>query len=118
MMQKLAPAGKSGGSEVLFKITTYHAIPALYIYCTIYFPGVINMTYKTLDNILPGESARVVKLGSREGIRRRLQDIGLIEDTRVECVGQSPSGNPLAFLIRGAVIALRRDDCADILVRV
>ena len=47
-------------------------------------------------------------------MRRRLLDIGLVENTRVECVGQSPSGDPKAFLIRGAVIALRLSDCAMI----
>ena len=43
-------------------------------------------------------------------MRRRLQDIGLISGTRVECVGVSPLGDPAAYLIRGAVIALRRED--------
>jgi ferrous iron transport protein A len=50
-------------------------------------------------------------------MRRRLLDIGLIEDTDVECVGRSPSGDPTAFLIRGAVIAIRSEDCKNILIR-
>ena len=43
-------------------------------------------------------------------------DIGLTENTAVECVGRSPAGDPTAFLIRGAVIALREEDCKNILV--
>ncbi len=43
-------------------------------------------------------------------MRRRLQDIGLIEGTKVEMYTKSPSGDPIAFLIRGAVIALRTED--------
>ena len=45
-------------------------------------------------------------------MRRRLQDIGLIRGTSVECVGRSPLGDPAAFRIRGAVIALRDSDTA------
>ena len=69
-----------------------------------------------LSDILPGQSARVKSLLVHDGMRRRLMDIGLIENTAVECVGQSPAGDPKAYLIRGAVIALRREDCENIAV--
>jgi ferrous iron transport protein A len=49
-------------------------------------------------------------------MRRRLLDIGLIENTDVECLGRSPGGDPTAFLIRGAVIAIRSEDCKNILI--
>jgi ferrous iron transport protein A len=49
-------------------------------------------------------------------MRRRLLDIGLAENTVVECVGRSPSGDPAAYLIRGAVIAIRK--CDGRLIRV
>ncbi|MFQ7025812.1 MAG: FeoA family protein [Acutalibacteraceae bacterium] len=49
-------------------------------------------------------------------MRRRLQDIGLIEGTKVECIQKSPSGDPIAFLIRGAVIALRTEDSSSVLM--
>ncbi len=69
-----------------------------------------------LSDILPGQRATVKALLSRDGMRRRLMDIGLVPETKVECVGQSPSGDPRAYLIRGAVIALRREDCDNIAV--
>ena len=50
-------------------------------------------------------------------MRRRLLDIGLIGETDIECIGKSPSGDPKAFLIRGAVIAIRSEDCKDILIK-
>ena len=53
---------------------------------------------------------------SDTSMRRRLQDIGLIEGTKVECIQKSPSGDPIAFLIRGAVIALRREDSSSVLM--
>lgn len=70
----------------------------------------------SLRDVQPGGSAVVKRLCAEGGMARRLLDIGLIEGTRVECVGRAPSGDPTAFLIRGAVIALRREDCARIAV--
>ena len=60
-----------------------------------------------LTNLQCGQTARVGKLTLQGSMRRRLQDIGLIEGTQVECVQKSPAGDPVAYLIRGAVIALR-----------
>ena len=69
-----------------------------------------------LNDIEPGQTAKVRELLSTGNIRRRLLDIGLIENTEVECLGRSPAGDPSAFLIRGAVIAIRREDCRNILI--
>lgn len=63
-----------------------------------------------------GQSGIVTALSCVGGMRRRLLDIGLIEGTPVECVGRSPGGDPAAYLIRGAVIAIRDRDSADILI--
>ncbi len=64
-----------------------------------------------------GDTALVDTLNVEGAVRRRFLDIGLYEGTRVECVGRSPSGDPIALLIRGAVIAIRKADCERILVR-
>jgi len=50
------------------------------------------------------------------GMRRRLRDIGLVEGTQLECLGVSPGGDPKAYLVRGAVIALRSADSGKIIV--
>ena len=70
----------------------------------------------TLNDILPGQHAYVKALAVTGPMRRRLLDIGLVAGTRVECLGRSPLGDPSAFLIRGAVIAIRAEDCAAILI--
>lgn len=74
------------------------------------------MEYMTLNSLKPGEKGRVHELLSQGSIRRRFLDIGLIKDTEVECVGKSPMGDPAAFMIRGAVIAIRSEDCEGILI--
>lgn len=63
-----------------------------------------------------GEQARVTELGSYGAMRRRLQDLGLVEGTVVTCAKKSPFGDPVAYKIRGAVIALRHEDAQSIFV--
>lgn len=72
---------------------------------------------KYLSDILPGESAVIASLNLTGSIRRRLLDIGLTPDTCVECLGRSPGGDPAAYLIRGAVIAIRSEDSRKILIK-
>lgn len=71
----------------------------------------------SLNTLRVGESGQIIKLGNADGMRRRLQDIGLVEGTTVSCVQKSPWGDPAAYLIRGAVIALRASDASHILVQ-
>lgn len=70
-----------------------------------------------LNDLVPGQRAKVLRLDVAGGMRRRLLDLGLVENTAVECLGRSPGGDPAAYLIRGAVIALRDSDSRDILVQ-
>ncbi len=76
------------------------------------------MSQKTLplSGVKVGEQVTVARLGATGSMRRRLLDIGLIEGTRVECLHRSPSGDPAAYAIRGAVIALRDCDSASVSV--
>ena len=68
-------------------------------------------------NELPiGAKAKVTTLTATDSMRRRLLDIGLINGTVVECLGCSPQGDPSAYFIRGAVIAIRSEDCEDIVI--
>lgn len=70
----------------------------------------------SLNDIKPGQHAVVRSLQCTGSMRRRLLDIGLVENTSVECLGRSPGGDPTAFLIRGAVIAIRSEDCRNIII--
>ncbi len=66
---------------------------------------------ETLAELGDGESARV--LGIHPGLqgpqRRRLLDLGLVPGTVVEAELRSAGGDPVAFRIRGALIALRKE---------
>lgn len=67
-----------------------------------------------LSDLDIGKTARISRLICNEHIRRRLQDIGIIPGTLVECVMKSPFGDPAAYFIRGAVIAIRNSDAGNI----
>lgn len=70
-----------------------------------------------LCDISPGQKALVSEVSTGSTLRRRLLELGLVEGTEVTCLRRSPWGDPTAYRIRGAVIALRRSDSAGILVR-
>ncbi|MCL2696098.1 MAG: ferrous iron transport protein A, partial [Clostridiales bacterium] len=65
-----------------------------------------------------GQSGIVCENRASGRMRRRLQDVGLITGTRVECVGRSPLGDPTAYCILDAVIALRAKGARCVLVEV
>ncbi len=69
---------------------------------------------RTLSDLRAGERAVVRDLDASGETRRRLQDIGLIQGTAVECLRRSPLGDPVAYRIRGAVMALRRTDAGRV----
>ena len=70
-----------------------------------------------LNDLKVGKSCIIEKILTKGAMRRRFLDIGLTENTKVSCAGASPMGDPRAYLIRGAVIAIRSEDCADIFIR-
>lgn len=71
-------------------------------------------TFSPLSDLPEGTRARVHALHLSGGMRRRLQDLGLVAGTRVSCIQRAAAGDPTAYRIRGAIIALRSDDAAQI----
>ncbi len=64
----------------------------------------------TLDQLKPGQGACVTALACPEGLQARLTQLGLAEDTQVCCRYLSPDRSVAALQVRGAVLALRRQD--------
>ncbi|MEM7416021.1 MAG: iron dependent repressor, metal binding and dimerization domain protein [Gemmatimonadota bacterium] len=65
----------------------------------------------SLADIGPGEAATVVGISPKcQGSqRRRLLDLGVVRGTSIEAAFRSAGGDPIAYRIRGALIALRRE---------
>ena len=62
----------------------------------------------TLDQLKIGRTATVTGLTNRGANRSRLLDLGILPGTKIEVALRSPLGDPTAYEVRGAVIALRR----------
>jgi ferrous iron transport protein A len=76
----------------------------------------MDKKYIPLNSLTPGKTGKVRFLTAKGKMRRRFLDLGLISDTLVKAMYKSPSGDPTAYCIRGAVIALRSEDASQILV--
>ncbi len=64
-----------------------------------------------------GEKCKVTAILSSGEKRRRLVCLGFVKGTKISPVLFSPSGGAVAYKIRGAIIALRREDARKILVK-
>ena len=69
-----------------------------------------------LSVLRPGEGGIVRQMNNTGPLRRHLRDLGLIEGAAVRCLGRSPGGDPAAYAVCGAVLALRDADGGQILV--
>ena len=71
----------------------------------------------TLDSLAVGQRAAVAGLSAPEDQRRRLLDLGFTPGGTVAAVQESPWGDPVAYAVCGAVIALRRADARRIAIQ-
>ncbi len=64
-----------------------------------------------LNYLQPGEQGQVLALSPRlrGADRRRMMDLGILPGTTIGVEMNSPSGDPTAYLVRGALIALRQE---------
>ncbi len=71
----------------------------------------LEVPLASLVDLKTGESGRVIRISReiRGQGRRRLLDLGIVPGTVVTKEMESASGNPIAYEIRGATIALRQD---------
>jgi len=73
---------------------------------------------KTLEQLEIGEKAIIKEVNAPEEIKRRFLDIGIVPEGLIECVLVSPLGDPIAYMIKGAMIAIRKEDVKGITVEV
>ncbi len=71
---------------------------------------------KRLSELCSGEAGTVSDITADIEMRRRFMDIGCIVGSDIKKLGTGPFGDPCAYLICGAVIAIRKKDAAHIRV--
>ena len=75
------------------------------------------MKVENLSQLPLNKNGRIDKIECDEGIKRRLLDMGLVKGTNIVPILVSPSGEPRAFLVRGTIIAIRKDDAKNIKIK-
>lgn len=70
----------------------------------------------TLNKLPINKIGIIKKLNSNETIKRRLLDLGMVKNTIIKTLYKSPLGDPVAYLMRGSVIAIRNDDAKNIFI--
>ncbi len=68
-------------------------------------------SHLTLAALSPGQQGEVVHISARcrGSERRRMMDLGILPGTLIKAELRSPGGDPIAYRIRGALIALRHE---------
>lgn len=75
------------------------------------------MKVENLSQLQLNKNGKIYKIECNEGIKRRLLDMGLVKGTNIVPILVSPSGDPRAFLVRGTIIAIRKDDAKHIKIK-
>lgn len=75
------------------------------------------MKVENLSQLPLSKNGRIDKIECDEGIKRRLLDMGLVKGTNIVPILVSPSGDPRAFLVRGTIIAIRKEDAKNIKIK-
>ncbi len=70
----------------------------------------------TLDQLTPGQSARVQKVTGEGALRRRLLDMGITNGVEIAVVKASPLGDPVEYLVRGYHLSLRKAEAQMVAV--
>jgi ferrous iron transport protein A len=69
-----------------------------------------------LGDLKPGERACVECIQGGGAIRRRMMDMGIVPGVELEVVRRAPFGGPLQVRLKGYYLAMRRGECAKIVV--
>ena len=72
----------------------------------------------SLDKSKIGDFLLVKRVLNNNSIKRRFLDIGLTSGTKIEKVLENFDGNLVAYMIRGALIAIRHEDAKNVIVEV
>jgi len=70
----------------------------------------------TLKEMKPGEQGKVVSIGEKGPMRRRIMDMGVTPGADVKVVKVAPLGDPIEVTIRGYELSLRKDEASQIVI--
>jgi DtxR family Mn-dependent transcriptional regulator len=75
-----------------------------------------NTPVGNLNQLTPGQRARVVKIDGGGAIKRRIMDMGVLPGVNLEMERYAPLGDPVEIKINGFHLSLRRIEAEKILI--
>ncbi len=70
----------------------------------------------TLNELHPGDQARVTKIAATGALKRRIMDMGLTKGCQLLVRKLAPLGDPMEINLRGYELTLRKQECEAIQV--
>jgi Fe2+ transport system protein FeoA len=68
----------------------------------------------TLDQVIPGSTVVIEKVGGARSFRRRLMELGIIPGIKVEVLRIAPFGDPLELTVRGCNLSIRASQARQV----
>lgn len=72
--------------------------------------------FKTAANLCFGEKATISSIDINHPSSRRILEIGFTPGQQIQLVNTTSFSDPLAFAIRGSLIAIRRNEAESIII--
>lgn len=89
----------------------------IFLYSSYNNVGVKMKKITSLNKISLNEKVLIEKVELDDAVKKRIYDLGIVKNTIIEPVYKSPFNDPVAYLVRGSIIALRNKDAENIFVR-
>lgn len=68
----------------------------------------------TLKDLKPGQEGKVVSIGEKGPMRRRIMDMGVTPGVLIKVVKVAPLGDPIEITVRGYELSLRKEEAENI----
>jgi ferrous iron transport protein A len=68
----------------------------------------------TLKELKPGQEGKVISIGERGPLRRRIMDMGVTPGVVIKVIKVAPLGDPIEVNIRGYELSLRKAEAEQI----
>ena len=74
------------------------------------------MVTRLLSKLKPKEKGKIIKVGGKGSVHRRILDMGVVSGTPVEIERVAPLGDPIEIRVKGYNLTLRKEEAANIQV--
>ncbi len=77
---------------------------------------IVEIEMRTAASLSNGEKAKILRIDVSNPSARRILEYGFTPGQEIELLNKSPFNDPLAFAIRGTIIAVRKKEAESIIV--